>query len=88
VVQWLHDHRTEGCTTDAMDWAAINGHLHMVQWLHEHRTEGCTKKAMGWAAENGHQHMVEWLQQHYDFHESSGPFAPAVKKCDCPLKQK
>ena len=46
VVKWLHEHRTEGCTTDAMDWAAENGHLDIVKWLHEHRIEGCTTNAM------------------------------------------
>jgi hypothetical protein len=31
VVKWLHAHRSEGCTTDAMDKAAANNHLEMVQ---------------------------------------------------------
>ncbi len=35
VVKWLHENRTEGCTTDAMDDAASNGHLTVVKWLHE-----------------------------------------------------
>ena len=47
MVQWLHNHRKEGCTTVAMDWAAENGHLEIVQWLHQNRNEGCTKRAMG-----------------------------------------
>ena len=31
-------------TTDAMDWAAMNGHLHVIKWLHHNRKEGvyCT----------------------------------------------
>lgn len=27
VVKWLHANRTEGCTTNAMDWAAKEGRL-------------------------------------------------------------
>jgi hypothetical protein len=27
VVQWLHENRSEGCTEDAMDFAARNGHF-------------------------------------------------------------
>ncbi|KAI8924260.1 hypothetical protein BC831DRAFT_466468, partial [Entophlyctis helioformis] len=38
--------RTEGCTTDAIDKAAENGHLHVVQWLLANRTEGFTAKAI------------------------------------------
>ena len=34
IVEFLHNNRTEGCATDAMDYAAENGHLHVVEWLH------------------------------------------------------
>lgn len=30
VVSWLHEHRSEGCTSAAMDKAAAAGHLEMV----------------------------------------------------------
>lgn len=30
VVQWLHEHRSEGCTTKAMNEAAAGGHLETV----------------------------------------------------------
>ncbi|KAK1928739.1 hypothetical protein P3T76_015842 [Phytophthora citrophthora] len=46
TVVWLHQNRSEGCTTAAMDGAATNGHLEMVKWLNENRTEGCTTAAM------------------------------------------
>ena len=39
VVQWLHEHRQEGCTKNAMDWAAMNGQLNVVQWLRDHYQE-------------------------------------------------
>lgn len=50
-----------GCTTDAMDLAAKNGHLEVVKWLHENRTEGCSIDALERAAENGHLEIVKWL---------------------------
>ena len=31
AIQWLHVNRTEGCTADAMNTAAENGHLDIVQ---------------------------------------------------------
>ncbi|TYZ67687.1 hypothetical protein PybrP1_006083, partial [[Pythium] brassicae (nom. inval.)] len=46
LVQWLHNNRVEGCTTNAMNWAARHDHLEVVQWLHENRAEGCTTDAM------------------------------------------
>ncbi|OWY97696.1 hypothetical protein PHMEG_00031714 [Phytophthora megakarya] len=38
------------CTTNAMDYAAGNGHLLVVQWLHQNRSEGCNTSAMDYAA--------------------------------------
>lgn len=52
------------CTTLAMDWAAANGHLHVIHYLHEHRTEGCTKAAMDMAANFGHWDIVAFLADH------------------------
>ncbi|KAF1321043.1 Ankyrin repeat-containing protein, partial [Globisporangium splendens] len=51
----------EGCTADAMDKAAENGHLHVVMWLHENRDEGCTTGAMDNAAAGGFLDVVQWL---------------------------
>ena len=42
VVEYMHTHRHEGCTTKAMDYASRNGHLNVVKFLHENRSEGCT----------------------------------------------
>ena len=60
VVKFLHENRTEGCTTDAMDSASENGHLDIVKFLHENRTEGCTTDAMV----TGHLNIVQWLREH------------------------
>ncbi|OWY96254.1 hypothetical protein PHMEG_00033527 [Phytophthora megakarya] len=57
IVQWLHTHRQEECTTTAMNEAAGNGHLEIVKWLHENRREG----AMDWVINNGHLDVARWL---------------------------
>ncbi|KAE9291136.1 hypothetical protein PF008_g25407 [Phytophthora fragariae] len=77
AVHWLHTHRSDGCTTRAMDHAAGRGsegctasamtyaaereHLEVVKWLQENRTEGCTEYAFGLAAGKGHLDVVQWL---------------------------
>ncbi|KAG6974927.1 hypothetical protein JG688_00002830 [Phytophthora aleatoria] len=61
MAQWIHENRSEPCSTEAMDYAAGKGHLDVVRFLHENRTEGCTKHAMSSAAANGHLEMVQWL---------------------------
>jgi hypothetical protein len=58
VVEWLHEHRTEGCTTEAMDRA---GSCEMMRWLHENRSEGCTTKAMDNAVARGDLDTVMFL---------------------------
>jgi hypothetical protein len=52
VVKWLHRHRSEGCTTDAIDSAANDqdGETDIILWLHKHRSAGCTTAAMENAA--------------------------------------
>ncbi|KAK1929396.1 hypothetical protein P3T76_015148 [Phytophthora citrophthora] len=54
-----------GCTTGAMDGAAMEGHLEVIKWLHENRTEGCTGKAIQLAVMNGHLRTARWLTNHY-----------------------
>ncbi|KAG2786314.1 hypothetical protein PC129_g20645 [Phytophthora cactorum] len=60
VVQWLHQHREEGCSTLAVDAAAAHGQLNVVRWLCENQLEGCTTAADD-AAENGHLDVVQYL---------------------------
>ncbi|EGG22236.1 hypothetical protein DFA_04354 [Cavenderia fasciculata] len=62
IVKYLHENRTEGCTSYAMDDAAGGGHLNVVKFLHFHRTEGCSEFAMDGAAQNGHLEI--FLHQH------------------------
>ncbi|KAI8848893.1 hypothetical protein BC829DRAFT_489808 [Chytridium lagenaria] len=63
VVQFLHETRKEGCTTEAMDMAAAGGHLDVVRFLHERRQEGCTSDAMDMAAGRGHLDVVRFLHE-------------------------
>ncbi|EGG18636.1 hypothetical protein DFA_04131 [Cavenderia fasciculata] len=46
IVKFLHFNRSEGCTTMAMDNAALNNDLETVEFLHKHRTEGSTCLAL------------------------------------------
>eukprot|EP01133_Synstelium_polycarpum_P007480 gene7480-8751_t len=61
LVKYIHHNRTEGCTTDAMDYAAVQGRIDIVKFLHFNRTEGCTTWAMDGAASHGHMDVLEFL---------------------------
>lgn len=67
VLQWLHEHRAEGCTADAFHFAVIYGHLLVLQWLHEAElTATCcdvevAAEAVELAAEHGQLEVLEWL---------------------------
>jgi hypothetical protein len=41
VVKWLHENRTEGCTTWALNYDHRYAHLEIKEWLLENRTEVC-----------------------------------------------
>ncbi|POM74756.1 Hypothetical protein PHPALM_8237, partial [Phytophthora palmivora] len=59
VVQWLHENRSEGCTSAAMDSAAKRGNWDILKWLHDNRNEGCTSHAM----ETKDPYIVHWLHE-------------------------
>lgn len=61
LMQWLHEHRPDDCTTNAMDLAAAGGHFKAVKWLHVNRSEGCTASALKSAIEKGRLEIVQWL---------------------------
>ncbi|TYZ66659.1 hypothetical protein PybrP1_007477 [[Pythium] brassicae (nom. inval.)] len=54
VVQWLYDHRPEGCSSHAMVGTAHNGHMDVVQWLYKHKKDDVGVFAIDAAAEHGH----------------------------------
>ncbi len=64
---WIHWFQTQSkakeSITDAMDYAAGNGHLDLVKWLHKNRTDVCATNAMNYAALNGHLEVVKWLHK-------------------------
>ncbi|KAF0684830.1 Aste57867_23218 [Aphanomyces stellatus] len=61
VLEYVHAHSGQCCSTKAMDLAASNGHLKVVVWLHSHRDEGCTVDAMDLAAANNSMDLVQFL---------------------------
>ncbi|GMF40850.1 unnamed protein product [Phytophthora fragariaefolia] len=63
IMQWLHDNRSEGCSTEACMAAAANGSLKVVKWLHELYPEVCRPvEAMTAAAENDHAGVVRFFR--------------------------
>ncbi|KAI8917413.1 hypothetical protein BC831DRAFT_484986 [Entophlyctis helioformis] len=53
VVVWLHENRTEGCTTKALDRVA--------EWLLAHRQEGFTRKAIDDAFAHSREKPIRFL---------------------------
>ncbi|KDO19497.1 hypothetical protein SPRG_15303 [Saprolegnia parasitica CBS 223.65] len=52
------------CSANAMNGAAINGHLEMVMFLHEHRQEGCFPHTIARVAAQGHVDVLAYLVTH------------------------
>ena len=63
IIKILDKKEVDGCTTDAMNYAAQYGHLEIVKVLHKNRSEGCTTDAMNYAASNGHLEVVKFLHE-------------------------
>jgi len=75
AIEWIHQ-RTDGTDdpsyqkenekhywTNALDWASMEGNIHIVEFLHYHRAHlgGCTKAALTEATAMGHLDVVEFL---------------------------
>jgi hypothetical protein len=45
-LEWMHFAGLEGCTTQAIDWAAEYGYLNIFQRLQYNATKGCTTTAL------------------------------------------
>lgn len=63
VLQWLHYNRSEGCSTAAVNHAAVNGDLPMIQWLSRYYSDRFTHQAMDKAAAHGHLDIVKFLHE-------------------------
>ena len=83
IVKWLHENRTEGCTTKAMDEAASHGFNDIVKFLHENRREGCTEEAMDHACYRGDLDLLIYLHQAgYNCSYMAMDYAAAVGRLD------
>ncbi|KAL2915048.1 hypothetical protein HK105_205371 [Polyrhizophydium stewartii] len=65
VVEFLLTNRSDGCTAGAVDWAARNGHIHVLEWFHHHPEHShlFSASTMDFAACAGVKTM-RWLHQH------------------------
>eukprot|EP01133_Synstelium_polycarpum_P001197 gene1197-1379_t len=61
LVEFLHESRTEGCTTTAMDAAAAGGHIEVLSFLAKHRTEGFTSWAIRDACKSNRTNVLELM---------------------------
>ncbi|RKO89500.1 hypothetical protein BDK51DRAFT_40478 [Blyttiomyces helicus] len=52
IFLFLNANRLEGCTTIAMDYASMTGHLEIMQFLLENRREGCSTDALDRTCKN------------------------------------
>ncbi|TMW59218.1 hypothetical protein Poli38472_007363 [Pythium oligandrum] len=65
VVRFLHEHRTEGFSYEAINDAAGNGHLEIVRYLFEHAdAQFFTVYALEWAAAGGHLDVLKYFHEH------------------------
>jgi hypothetical protein len=78
IVQFLHNHRTEGCTHRAVDFAAKRGHMEVLTWLLENRTEGASAKAIISASKKGRLDIVKVLHS-WGFSSSKRAMDKAAK---------
>ncbi|KAG9399205.1 hypothetical protein AC1031_012166 [Aphanomyces cochlioides] len=61
VLQYLDSIDYTGCTTAAMDHAAINNYPAIVEWLHKNRREGCSHRVLRGVVAARNPVMLRWL---------------------------
>ncbi|EFA83676.1 hypothetical protein PPL_02742 [Heterostelium album PN500] len=61
MMRWLHENRSEGCTTKAFDECAKRGYIDALKWLYVNRTERCSRNIVNEVASNGHIEVLLWL---------------------------
>lgn len=62
LLNLIKQHPKRKLTTNAMNWAAENGHLEVLKFLHSIGAK-CTTEAMNWAAGNGHLKVLRNVLQ-------------------------
>ncbi|KAI8925116.1 hypothetical protein BC831DRAFT_458708 [Entophlyctis helioformis] len=69
VVVWLHENRTEGCTTKAMDHVLDRLYdpevVEVAEWLLVHRQEGFTRKAIDLVIKCRNAKAIRFLLKNY-----------------------
>eukprot|EP01133_Synstelium_polycarpum_P000059 gene59-77_t len=64
AVVYLSTHRSEGCTSDALDAASAHGHLNLIRYLtSRYPTTLCLSNALDIAIANNHHDIVQYLGQ-------------------------
>ncbi|KDO16819.1 hypothetical protein SPRG_17698 [Saprolegnia parasitica CBS 223.65] len=63
TVRFLHRHRREGCTRDALTSASRAGHVEIAAFLLLHRGEGSVNEAFVAAIAGGHLKLVHFFWQ-------------------------
>ncbi|EGG18516.1 hypothetical protein DFA_04010 [Cavenderia fasciculata] len=65
IVKFLHYNTTEGCSTDSMGSAILNGDIELLKFLHFNRTEiSPDPNEIDMASECGHLDIVKFLHEH------------------------
>ncbi|KDO23211.1 hypothetical protein SPRG_11143 [Saprolegnia parasitica CBS 223.65] len=61
TMQRLHGSHLGHVTVQALEYAALNGHLHVVHWLSRFRNDGVTSDALALACAHGHLDVTRYL---------------------------
>jgi hypothetical protein len=78
VVKWLHSHRDEDCSKDALLDACCAGHGSVARWLMQFRSEGSAAAAIDAATQGGHHELVQWMADHAFLRDRYAPPARSV----------
>ena len=60
ILVWIHTHTEEVGTTDSIDYASVNGHLHIVEWLLK-KNYKFTDNAIMWSVARKHYDIYNIL---------------------------
>ena len=63
--RWLHQNRSEGCTSKAIDYACQYNHTQVVKWLIKNISNvGFSNNAIDWASKFGNIELLVILNEH------------------------
>ncbi|KDO18760.1 hypothetical protein SPRG_15948 [Saprolegnia parasitica CBS 223.65] len=61
TMQRLHGSHLGHVTVQALEYAALNGHLHVLHWLSRFQNDGVMSEALAWACVHGHLDVARYL---------------------------